>query len=258
MGTACGDLDGDGKPDLFVTNFYGESATYFRNLGGGMFGDQTAAVGLAAPSRYLLGFGIVPLDVNNDGKLDLAIANGHVNDDRPDYPYDMPMLLLLGGDGGRLSDATDAAGPAWSTPRVSRGLVSADLDNDGRIDALVLPQLSPMGYLHNLTPNPGHFVNFRLEGTKSNRDGVGAVVTITSGAWKRSAWRYGGGSFQSASDPRIHLGTGSATKLDLVEVRWPSGRLDRFEGLAADRFYRLREGESPAVDGKEGRESIHR
>ena len=108
MGTACGDLDGDGRPDLLVTNFYGESTTFFRNLGGGVFSDATAAVGLAAPSRFLLGFGIVLFDADNDGRLDLAIANGHVNDDRPDYPYDMPTLLLTGGDDGRLTDVTDA------------------------------------------------------------------------------------------------------------------------------------------------------
>ena len=96
MGVACGDLDGDGRLDLAVTNFYGESTTFYRNLGGGIFADHTAAVGLAAPSRYLLGFGIAFLDANNDGRLDLATANGHVNDIRPEFPYAMPAQLLLG------------------------------------------------------------------------------------------------------------------------------------------------------------------
>ncbi len=142
MGTACGDLDGDGLPDLFVTNFYGESTTFFRNLGSGAFTDQTAAIGLAAPSRFLLGFGIVLLDADNDGRLDLATANGHVNDDRPDYPYQMPASLFLGGTDGRLTDVTTAAGEPWTVPRVARGLAVGDLDNDGRVDVVVLPQQS--------------------------------------------------------------------------------------------------------------------
>src|SRR5262249_8643109 len=108
MGVACGDLDGDGRPDLAVTNFYGESTTFYRNLGGGVFGDRTAAIGLAAPSRYRLGFGIALLDADNDGHLDLATANGHVEDYRPLIPYAMPAQLLVGGEDGRLVDVTDA------------------------------------------------------------------------------------------------------------------------------------------------------
>ena len=136
MGVACGDLDGDGRLDLAVTNFYGESTTLFHNLGGGLFADHTAAVGLAAPSRYLLGFGIAFLDVNNDGRLDLMTANGHVNDYRPEVPYAMPVQLLLGGPGGRLTDVSARAGPPFLVPHIGRGLAVGDLDNDGRVDAV--------------------------------------------------------------------------------------------------------------------------
>src|SRR5262249_918937 len=101
MGIACGDLDGDGLPDLAVTNFYAESTTYYHNLGNGLFADRTTEVGLATPSRFLLGFGAAFLDANDDGRLDLITANGHVNDfqgsDRPDAPYAMPVKLLIGG-----------------------------------------------------------------------------------------------------------------------------------------------------------------
>ena len=131
MGIACGDLDGDGRLDLAVTNFYGESTTFFHNLGDGLFADQTAAVGLAAPSRYLLGFGIAFLDVNNDGRLDLMTANGHVNDYRPSIPYAMPAQLLLGDGRGagcatsrrrraRLPGPAHRPGPGRRRPRQRR------------------------------------------------------------------------------------------------------------------------------------------
>ena len=242
MGIAVGDLDADGRPDLFVTNFYGESTTYFRNLGAGMFADQTAAAGLAGPSRFLLGFGIAAFDANNDGWLDVATANGHVNDDRPDYPYAMPALLLVGGPDGRLAEVARTADDPWSVERVARGLAVGDLDNDGRVNVVMIAQQGPLAYLHNRTEG-GHFITFLLEGTGSNRDAVGAAVTVAAGGRSRRAWRYGGGSFQSASDPRIHFGL-EVDRIEEVEVRWPSGRVDRYKGLRADRGYRLREGDA--------------
>jgi tetratricopeptide (TPR) repeat protein len=243
MGTACGDLDGDGRLDLAVTNFYGESTTFYRNLGGGLFQDQTTAIGLAAPSRFLLGFGIAFLDVNNDGVLDLAIANGHVNDERPEYPYAMPALLLTGDAHGRLSDVSGVAGPPWLVPRLGRGLAAGDLDNDGRIDLVLLGQTEPVAYFHNRTDG-GHWMTFRLQGTASNPDGVGARVTVTAAGRPRVAERTGGGSYQSASDPRLHFGLGSAGRVEAVEVRWPSGRVDRYPDLPADAGYLLREGDA--------------
>ncbi len=245
MGTACGDVDGDGLPDLLVTNFYGESTTFFHNLGSGAFADQTIAIGLAAPSRFLLGFGVALFDANNDGRLDLATANGHVNDDRPNYPYQMPASLFLGAIDGRITDVTAASGEPWIIPRVARGLAVGDLDNDGRIDVVVLPQQSPLGYFHNQTKG-GHAVSFELEGTRSNRDAVGAVVTITAAGRRRRVWRFGGGSYQSASSPRIHFGLGD-DHIDNVEVGWPSGHVDRYGPVEPDRCYRLREGASKPV-----------
>ncbi len=192
-------------------------------------------------------FGIDLFDANNDGYLDLSTANGHVIDDRPDYPYEMPGLFMIGGAGGKLRDVTPASGACWSVPRVGRGLIAGDLDDDGRVDALMLSQKSPMTFFHNETPaGMGHWVSFRLEGTKSNRDGIGAVVTVKAGGRQRRMWRCGGGGFQSASDPRLHFGLGS-DRIESVEVRWPSGRVDHFAHLEVDRCYRLREGDPAAT-----------
>jgi tetratricopeptide (TPR) repeat protein len=243
MGVACGDPDGDGRPDLAVTNFYDESTTFYRNLGHGFFADTSNAAGTTLPSRYLLGFGISFLDYDNDGRLDLATANGHVNDSRPLYPYAMSTLLLAGNESGRFVDVSAAAGQPWTSPRVGRGLAAGDLDNDGKLDLLIVSQGGPLAYFHNRTMG-GHFLVLRLEGTRSARDAVGAKVVVTSAGRHQSAWRFGGGSYLSASDPRFHFGLGDHDRAEFVDVSWPSGHMDHFENLKADAGYLLREGDS--------------
>jgi enediyne biosynthesis protein E4 len=246
MGIAFGDVDGDSLPDLAKTNFYNESTTLYKNRGAGIFTDVTATSGLAGPSRFLLGFGAAFLDVNNDGWLDLATANGHVGDFRPEVPWQMPAQLFVGTGDGNLIDVSEKAGPPWRVPRLGRGLAAGDLDNDGRRDLLIVSQNSPLAYFHNLTA-AGHCLTLQLEGTVSNRDAIGARVSVTAGARRVMAWRTGGGSYQSASDPRIHIGLGDAAQAEQVEVTWPSGRVDRFGPLAADAGYQLREGAAAAA-----------
>ena len=245
MGIACGDLDGDLALDLAVTNFYGESTSYFRNLGQGLFVDHTALVGLQAPSRPLLGFGAVFADLNNDGWLDLLTTNGHVLDARPQIPWMMPLELLVGSPGGRLTDVSTRAGSPFQQLHLGRGLAVGDLDNDGRLDAVVVNQNQPLVYLHNRTENVGHHIRFSLEGSRSNRDAVGTRVTIACAARRLMSERVGGGSYQSANDPRLHFGLGISSRVDSIEVRWPSGRVDHHGALDADREYRLREGDKP-------------
>jgi tetratricopeptide (TPR) repeat protein len=258
MGIALGDLDGDGLLDLGVTNYFGESTTYYHNLGQLFFADHSAAINLAAPTRRLLGFGIAFLDADNDGRLDVLSANGHVLDARPQIPWTMPLQLLRGSEGGRLVDVSRTAGEPFVPLRLGRGLAVGDLDNDGRLDAVVVSQNEPLVYLHNQTPAQSHFIAFSVQGTRSNRDGVGTRITTTAGGRRRSADRSGGGSYQSASDPRVHFGLGEATIVDLVEIRWPSGHVDRHLKLQADRQYELREGESPVAVRRGGGASARR
>ena len=244
MGIACGDLDGDGRLDLAVTNFFNQATTLYHNHGGGLFSDRSPATGLAAATRRFLGFGLAALDANNDGRLDLVQANGHVSDFGPSLPYEMRAQLILGDASGHFRDVSEGAGPPWQVLRLGRGLAVGDIDNDGRIDVLIVGQGAPLALLHNQPARgAGHFLTLALEGVASNRDGVGAKVTVTAGGRSQVAARFGGGSYLSASDPRLHFGLGAARRADRVEVRWPSGRRDSYLKLAADAGYRLREGD---------------
>jgi hypothetical protein len=166
-----------------------------------------------------------------------------MNDFRPLYPYAMPTRLYEGRPGGRLVDVSDQAGPPWAVARLGRGLATGDLDNDGRADLLVMGQNEPLAYFHNQTEHSGHYVTFRLEGTHSNRDGVGARVVVATAQGRQVAQRLGGGSYLSSCDGRLQFGLGASTLVQSVEVRWPSGRLDRWTNLTADTGYLLREGD---------------
>jgi hypothetical protein len=155
----------------------------------------------------------------------------------------MPCRLYENRPDGRLEDISSRAGPPWDVQRVGRGLAAGDLDNDGLVDAVILGQDAPLAYFHNRSQKAGHSVTFRLEGTKSNRDGIGARITLQADGHRQVAQRTGGGSYLSANDPRLHFGLGESSQVDQVEVRWPSGRLDRHANLAADTGYLLREGD---------------
>jgi hypothetical protein len=157
----------------------------------------------------------------------------------------MPAQLLAGTRDGRFIDVSRIAGPPWHVEHVGRGLAAGDLDNDGRLDLVIVSQNEPLAYLHNRTEG-GHWLVLRLEGAASNRDAVGARVIVTAGGSRRTAWRLGGGSYQSASDPRLHFGLGSADRADDVEVFWPSGQVEHFRDLAAGAAHRLREGSGSA------------
>ncbi|WP_152051343.1 FG-GAP-like repeat-containing protein [Tautonia marina] len=247
MGIACGDLNDDGRIDLLVTNFFGEGTTYYENLGDGQFFDRSASIGLLSATRSLLGFGTALMDANNDGHLDLFTVNGHVDDFRPQYPYAMPTQLLMNDGQGRLVPLADPTEEPWGIPRLGRGLAVGDIDRDDRVDAVALFQGGPLGLFLNRSEHAGHAIALRLEGTRSNRDAIGAVCSVWVGERRWVVPRVGGGSYQSASSPWLHVGLGEATRIDRLEIAWPSGLRETVTGLQADRRYLMREGEAQAI-----------
>jgi tetratricopeptide (TPR) repeat protein len=246
MGVACGDLDGDGRLDLLVTNFWGECSTLYRNLGNGMFADWTASSGLGVATRYLLGFGTSFFDYDNDGALDLVTANGHVNDGRPFTPYAMRPQLLGNRGAGRLIDVGLPERGVWEREVLGRGLAVGDFDNDGRPDVVIVPQADALLLLHNETA-AGNFVALKLVGRKSNRDAVGARVVVKHGDHTQTFVHHGGGSYQSSSDPRFLIGLGSSSMVDSLEITWPSGLKQQLTGLPVNTGLMLVEGDEQAA-----------
>jgi hypothetical protein len=235
------DLNGDGRIDLFHTNFIDQTNTLRRNLGG-VFADGTLAANLAAPSRSRTGFGTVALDVDNDGRLDLFVANGHV-DDQPwaNIPMAQTAQLFLGRDRGRFEWAGPEVSPYFARPVVGRGVAAGDLDNDGRVDLVVVHRDAPAALLRNVTRG-GHWLGLRLRGTRSGHSPVGARVVCRAGGRTQVRWLTSGTSYLSSSDSRLWFGLGPSQKAEHLEVRWPSGTVQSWSDVTADRILDLREG----------------
>ena len=251
MGVVADDLDGDGLTDLFITNFLNEPNSLFHNLGGGLFADATLGANLATSSLTATGFGVAAPDFDNDGHPDLFITNGHV-DDQPwlNSPMAQPPQAFLGLGGGRFGAATGPASPYLARRVVGRGLAAGDLDNDGRVDLVVVHRDGPAAVLRNLTPG-GHWLGLRLRGTRSGPTPVGARVTCRSGGREQVRILSSGTSYLSAHDLRLWFGLATSTRVESLHVRWPSGLEQVFSDLPADRILELREGDS-AVRRLEG------
>lgn len=246
MGADWGDFDGDGRFDLLVATFRHEAKQLYVATGGASFTERSAETGLADVMKPFVTFGAKFADFDNDGFLDIAFANGHIQDNvalsDPETTFEQPSVLLRNAEGKRLLNLADNLPEAAKRPIVGRGLATGDYDNDGRTDLLIADSNGYPLLLHNVHPNPGNWIRLKLRGAKSNRDGVGAKVTIMAGG--RTLIRKCGtdGSYLSASDVRVHAGIGTATVAD-VTVEFPGGATRTLRGLAANREIVVREDE---------------
>jgi enediyne biosynthesis protein E4 len=257
MGVDADDLHGSGRPDLFVTAFAGETSTLFRNEGRCRFLDVTHGSGLGPPSRYRLGFGTCFLDADGDGNLDIVVVNGHVSrhvDDEgdPAITFREPAQLFLQTAPGRFQDLSRQAGAYFQQGHVGRGVAACDYDNDGRMDLAVSNNGGPAVLLHNESKTNYHWIRLALRGTRSNRDAVGARVVLQAGNRRLVRHRKGGGSYLSASDPRLLVGLGTATQVERLTVYWPSGLVQHLGPLEADHGYLVTEGDAKVARMKGG------
>ena len=251
MGLAVGDFDGDGDEDIFVTNLPREGSALYVNDGKGRFQDRTEAWGLRAATMRTTGFGTDWFDYDNDGRLDLFVANGAVNMVQAlrgnPYPFNERSLLFHNSGGASFQDVGTEAGAALELSGVSRGAAFGDVNGDGGVDVLVTNNNGPARLLLNQVGSRGHWLQVRLRGVEDNADGQGArVALLRKGAaplWRRA---HTDGSYLSARDVRVHFGLGASPALERVLVRWPSGRIESWSGLSVDRTVDLRQGTGKA------------
>ena len=253
MGSTVADFNGDGRLDIFRTNFSDDTSTLYSNKGKGIFEDVTFAAGLGLHTRYL-GWGTMFFDFDNDGWPDLLLVNGHV------YPevdsqhlgssFQEPRILYHNNGDGTFTDISANGGPGITTVSSSRGLAIVDLRNEGQLSAVVSNMNAPPSLLVNEVRNGNHWVAFRTIGMKSNRDGIGARITVKAGGRTLVDEVRSGSSYISNNDMRVHFGLGATPKIDWVEVRWPSGLVEKFGNLAVDKIHTLREGNGAPTEKK--------
>ncbi|HXN49476.1 MAG TPA: CRTAC1 family protein [Bryobacteraceae bacterium] len=246
MGTDAGDASGSGRMDLMVMHLDQQQARFYRNLGRGSFEDATSAAKLSYATFRSSVFGARFMDYNNDGRQDIFMATGHVLDNIERYhagvTYPEPKMMFRNLGNGTFANVSAQLGPDFQSPTVSRGAAVGDFDNDGDLDILLNNCGGPPQLLRNDGGNANHWLEILLIGTRSNRDAVGARVKVVAGDLTVTDQRKGGMSYQSAQDPRLHFGLGSRTKVDAIEIRWPSGSLTQLTGIASDQILAIKEG----------------
>jgi enediyne biosynthesis protein E4 len=244
MGVDCADVNGNGLPDIFVTNFSEELNTLYDNRGAGIFEDVTSKIGLE--SGFIpLGFGTKMFDVDNDGDLDIHVVNGHVIDNvhlfRPALTYAQKDLLYENV-GGRFRDISVQAGPALQVERVGRGLAVADFDNDGNLDVAIANLGRPAVLLKNRGARAGNWLLIRAQGTKSNRFGLGTRVVVEAGGTRQVREINNVASYLSCNDIRLHVGLGASKTADRIELLWPSGTRQTLTNVVANQVLVVKEG----------------
>jgi hypothetical protein len=244
MGVAAADYAGDGRLSLFRSNFSDEMETLYRNRGDGNFDEVTLAAGMGRNTRFV-GWGAGFFDFDNDGLPDLLLVNGHVFPEVEnlgiDIHYKDRAILYRNLGAGKFEDISEKAGPGILERHAARGAALGDIDNDGSVEVLINNQNETPSLLKAAALPPGHWVILKLEGTRSNRSAIGARVKLTAGGHTRFQAVQSGGSYLSQSDLRLHFGVGTATKVDRIELQWPSGTRQSITNVAADRVVSVRE-----------------
>lgn len=248
MGVDAADFNQDGWLDLFVANIDHEMFSLYMNNHDETFDDDAGSVGIASATRLMSGWGSKLFDYDNDGNLDLLVANGNPDDQietiEKDVTYREPMLLFH-RDGKMLRDVSAQSGPLFSRQLSARGMAVGDFDNDGAVDVLVAINDGAPLLLRNTAAKGNHWLGVKLVGKRCNRDAIGAKLTWQSGDLRRSTTKVGGGSYLSSHDPRVVLGIGERTRIDWIEVKWPEpgGATERFPAPPVDRYITIVEGE---------------
>ena len=249
MGVDAADYDRSGHPSVIITNFANQMVSLYHNEGNGLFVDEAPQSEVGRATLVTLGFGCFFFDYDNDGWPDIFVADGHIEDAiervQKRVSYAEPSHLFRNLGGGKFQEVTAQMGRAFAAPRVARGAAYADIDNDGFLDVLVTTNAGPAFLFHN-EGGSNHSLRLKLVGTKSNRDGIGAVVHVTSGEGnkKDKQWKMlrSGSSYLSQSELVLTFGLGSQTKADAVEIQWPSGQVDKLSNVNAGQTLTIEEG----------------
>ncbi|HKW89209.1 MAG TPA: CRTAC1 family protein [Candidatus Acidoferrales bacterium] len=246
MGVDTAIVDGSGAPSIAITNFDDEMIGFYKPLGRGLYQDSAILAGVGLPSKNTLGFGCIFVDANLDGAEDLTVVNGHIDETvrniRGNVGYAQPPKLFLNNSRGAFRDVAPEVGGGFSEPKVGRGLAFGDFDRDGDLDLLMSTNNGPAYLYRNDSRSGNRSVRFRLVGTKSNRDAIGARVQIFAGGAAQSRYVKSGSSYLSQSELPVTFGLGRRDKLDRVVIDWPSGRTEEFKNLATGKLYECTEG----------------
>jgi enediyne biosynthesis protein E4 len=248
MGVDAADFNQDGQMDLFVANIDEEIFSLYQNNGDETFDDKATPLGIGMATRWLSGWGLKFFDYDNDGNLDLFLANGFPDDLVEEFSSQVKyreQLLLFKNLGSGFTDVSAEAGPVFSKSFAARGLALGDFNNDGALDVLISVNDGAPLLLRNNGAQQSHWLGIRLIGRRSNPDAIGARISYQSGDLKRSLVKVGAGSFLSSHDPRVVLGLGNRSRIDWLEVRWPqpSGLIEHFSELPLDRYIVIAEGD---------------
>jgi hypothetical protein len=245
MGVDAADYDRSGRPSVIISNFANQMVSLYHNEGNGLFVDEAPQSEVGRATLVTLGFGCFFFDYDNDGWPDIFVADGHIEDQiervQKRVSYAEPSHLFHNLGGGKFQETTSQMGPAFAAPRVARGAAYADIDNDGFLDVLVTTNAGPAYLFHN-EGGTSHSLRLKLVGTKSNRDGIGAVAQVRSGSDKQSKMLRSGSSYLSQSELVLTFGLGTQTKADSIEIQWPSGQVDKLATLNAGQTVTVEEG----------------